>query len=370
MRLAEADQRKLLPLLDELARSVEELLLSGLTTASEGTRSLLGVSFKEASRMRLLRLGSTLRSAGEELGKHIQHREGFSRKRLCFFLNRAWLLCQGIARALRQNDEAAFDRLLRTPIGLLVEEMEVVTLGVARKVVPGAFCAFDFRLRTLRPAGPLPAGSRVSWSCVFPAASGTDIPPEGYLRMDQKQGFKAQVFLDGKALTLTDAALTPDDLGGGRLTLAEKSTVSQGQAFTDWQRFQSWDAAAALQRLRTAQPGPLDLDVEMQEEVVLTGWQIGEPSDADEGQRVYPVAARGVPFHALVNPGVEGQPLRLALDALRPKKDLPPLFALMHPERCRLMLQPLAVFGPAGPESLTMSKEKVNLAALLKTIKF
>jgi hypothetical protein len=369
MRLAEADQRKLLPLLDELARGVEELLLSGLTTASEATRGLLGVSFKEASRMRLLRLGSTLRSASEELGKFTQHKEDFSRRRLCFFLNRAWLLCRGIARALRAKDEAAFDRLLRTPTGARVEKVEVVTLGVSRKVVPGAFCAFDFRLRSLSPAGPLPAGSRLSWSCVFPA-SAADIPPEGYLLMDQKQRFKAQAFLEGKVLTLTTATLTPDERGGGRLTLADDSTVAQGRAFTDWRRFLAWDPQAALELLRGAEAGPLDLDVDMQEEVVLTGWDIGEPADEDEGQRVYPITAGGVTFHAVASPGVEGGPLRLALEALRPKSDLPPLFALMHPERCRLVLQPLAVFGPAGPESLTMSKEKVNLAALLKTIKF
>src|SRR5436305_13560288 len=115
MRLAQADARKLAPLLDELARAVEDLLLSGLTTASEATRRRLEVSFQEASRMRLLRLGSTLRQANEELGKFVAQKEGFSRRRLCFFLNRAWLLTHGLARALREADEKEFDRLLRTP---------------------------------------------------------------------------------------------------------------------------------------------------------------------------------------------------------------------------------------------------------------
>jgi hypothetical protein len=101
MNLAEADRKKLPPLLDELAGAVEELLLSGLTTASASTRKLLEVSFQEASRMRLLRLGSTLKTAGDELGKFVQKQEGFSRQRLCFFLNRAWLLARGLARALR-----------------------------------------------------------------------------------------------------------------------------------------------------------------------------------------------------------------------------------------------------------------------------
>jgi hypothetical protein len=369
MKLADVDQRKLATLLEELGRSVEELLLSGLTAASESTRRLLGVSFQEASRMRLLRLGSTLRSANEELGKFTQHKDGFSRKRLCFFLTRAWLLCQGLARALRHNDENQFDRLLRTPRGKLVDQIEVVTLSVSRKIVPGA-CAFDFRLRTLTPAGPVAADGRLGWSCVFPMPAGSDVPPEGFLMMAQKQGFKAEIFLAGKVLTITAATITPDDAGGGRITLAEQSTVTPGRAFTDWQRFQTWDPAAVVERLRGHQPGPLDLDVELQEEVVLHDWQITQSVEEDAGQQVYPINSQGVTFHAVVNAGTENRPLRQVLDEFVKKKSLPPLFALLHYERCRLVLQPLSVFRAAGPDSLTMSKEKVNMAALLKTIKF
>jgi hypothetical protein len=370
MRLPEADQRKLLALLEELARSVEELLLSGLTTASESTRRLLGVSFQEASRMRLLRLGSTLRSANEELGKFTQHKESFSRKRLCFFLTRAWLLCQGLARALRDRDEILMERLLRSPTGQVIDRLEVVTLGVSRKVVPGSFCAFDFRLRGLTPAGRLPAGSRLGWSSIFPMPAGSDLPPEGFLMMAQKQGFKAEVFLEGKVLIITHATITPDEAGGGRITLTERSTVETGVPFTDWQRFQQWEPANALERLRSHRPGPLDLDVELQEEVVLRNWKLGPAVQENEGQSVYPITSRGVTFHALVHPGAESKPLREALSALVNKGALPPLFGLLHYERCRLVFQPLSIFGEKGPESLTMSKEKVNMAALLKTIKF
>src|SRR5947208_1393387 len=126
MKLAEADRRKLPGLLEELARSVEELLLSGLTTASEATRQALHVSFQEASRMRLLRLGSTLRVAGEELGRFTRKEPEFSRKRLSFFLTRAWLLCRGLLRALRERDEPEFERLLWVPPNEPVERVEVV----------------------------------------------------------------------------------------------------------------------------------------------------------------------------------------------------------------------------------------------------
>jgi hypothetical protein len=372
MKLAESDRRKLPGVLDELARGVEGLLLGGLTTASESTRRTLDVSFQEASRLRLLRLGSTLRTAGEELGKFLQNREGFSRKRLVFFLTRAWLLSQGLLRALRKDDEKEFDRLLRSPLvgGVPVAQVEVVTLGVARKVVPGSFCAFDFRLRCLGPAGPLAAGGRLLWSCLIPLKPGTQIQPEALLHLSQKQGFKPQVFLEGKTITLSEVTVTPDEAGGARLTLGEGSKVTAGKGFTDWERFRAWGPAPALQRLRAYRPGPLDLDVELSEEIVLHDWKAGAPEVEDEGQVVYPVTVGRATFHAVASPGEDGEPLRQALDGLRKQTNPPPLFALLHYERCRLVLQPLATFGPDGMAYLTLSRDKVNMASLLKAMKF
>lgn len=364
MNLANADRTKLGHLLDELAQTVEALLLSGLTTASESTRRLFEVSFQEAARMRLLRLGSTLRAANEELGRFTLKKDGFSRRRLCFFLTRAWLLCQGLARALREGDDKEFDRLLRTPTGQPVERLEVVTLGVSRKTVPGSFCAIDFRLRNLAN------GDRVLWSCVFPMAPGQDVPAEGFLHLPQKQQFKAQQLLEGKVVTFSSITFTPDGAGGGRISLGEKSTVTLGAPFTDWERFAVWNANAALDRLRRHEPGPLELDVELQEEVVLRNWEVGSPIEEDDGQAAYPIVTGPITFHALVGPGSDGKPVREALDARRGKKNQPPLFALLHYERCRLALQPLALFAGAKMDALTLSSEKVNLAALLKTIKF
>jgi hypothetical protein len=369
MKLAEADRRKLGPLLEELAGAVEDLLVGGLTTASESTRRMLDVSFQEASRLRLLRLGSTLRGAGEELGKFVAGRPEFSRRRLCFFLHRAWLLAKGLGRALAEGDEQEFDRLLRAPAGQPVGRLEVVTLGVARKVVVGAFCAFDFRLRSLHGAGPVPAGARLAWSCVFAMKPDQTLPPEGCLLMTQKQGFRPQAFLEGKSVVLTGAVVTPDE-PAGRLTLGESSTVAQGPAFSDWQRFAGWDASAAFARLRGHSPGPLDLEVELQEEVVLREWRVGAPVEEEEGRLAYPVTAGPATFHAVVNPGLEGQPVRKALDARRGAGGQPPLFGLLHYERCRLVLQPLSLLADSGPLPLTLSDDKLNMKELLKTIKF
>src|SRR5947208_2783631 len=240
MNLAAADRRKLGTSLDQLTRAVEELLLTGLTTASETTRQTLGVAFQEASRLRLLRLGSTLRSANEELGRYTRNEPEFSRKRLGFFLNRAWLLGKGLGRALQANDDAAFDRLLWMPANQPVDKLEVVTLGVAKKVAIGAFVAFEFRLRTIQraadksssvgrianPSYNRPPGSRLVWSCVFPVKPGVEIPPEGFLHLPQKQKFTARLFLEGKSIFLEKVALSLDEHGGGRISLTDASTVT------------------------------------------------------------------------------------------------------------------------------------------------
>jgi hypothetical protein len=371
MNLASTDRRKLGMLLDQLTGAVEELLLAGLTTASEATRQTLGVAFQEASRLRLLRLGSTLRGANDELGRFTRNEPEFSPKRLSFFLNRSWLLGKGLGHALQANDDKAFDRLLWTPANQPVDKLEVVTLGVSKKVAKGGFVAFEFRLRTIQPAGDLEAGRRLLWSCVFPVKPGVAIPAEGFLHLPQKQKFTAHLFLKGKVIQLEKVAVSLDEHGGGRISLGDASTVTLGEPFTDWESFQSRDPAKALERIRAHRPGPFDLDVEIQEEVVLTDWQVGKPVERPaDSQVVYPFASGTICFDAPVSQGEEGQALRAMLHVFHKKKRPPPLFGLMHYEKCRLILQPLAVFGKDGPEQLMLSNEKVDRKALLQALKF
>jgi hypothetical protein len=371
VKLSPANRRKLLPLFDRLAESVEDLLQSGLTTASEATRQTLAVSFQEASRLGLLRLGSTLRAANEELGRFTRNEAEFSRKRLSFFLNRAWLLSHGLSRALQTNDEAEFDRLLWTPASNPVERLEVVSLGVVKRVSAGSFCAFEFRLRPIHAPGSSPPAQRLVWSCVFPLQPGNQVPPEGFLHLPQKQKFNASLFLEKKTIVIERAAVALDGADGGRISLGDASTVKAGEPFKDWQRFHGWDPAAAVERIRAHQPGPLDLEVEMQEEVVLADWEMGEPAEhPDRQQIVFPIVHGNTTFEAVVPAGPEGKALHVALQALRKKKTRPPLFALMHYEMCRLILQPLATLGEDGPEQLMLSAEKIDRAALLKALKF
>src|SRR5262249_22187106 len=158
--------------------------------------------------------------------------------------------------------------------------------------------------------------------------------------------------------------------GGGRVALTDQSTVTAGAPFADWSRFLDWSPGPAAERARGHKAGPLDLDTELQEEVVLSDYKIAAPEAGDEpGQTVYPILAGPLAFHAVAGAGTEGKALKKGLDDLRKlKKDRPPLYGLVHYERCRLLLQPLTSFGKDGPEYLTISKENVNKAALLKAL--
>src|SRR5687767_833607 len=128
------ERPRLASVLTQLARAVEELLLAGLTTASDATRQTLAAAMQEAARFRLLRLGSTLRTTTEELTRFTSHDASFSRRRLTFFLSRAWLLSRGLAHALQTADVKEFDRLTWSPPVQPVPKVEVVCVGVAKKV--------------------------------------------------------------------------------------------------------------------------------------------------------------------------------------------------------------------------------------------
>lgn len=199
---------QLVPLLEELGKAVEELLLAGLTAASAATVERLDVTFKEASRMKLLRLGSTLRIANEEIVRFNAGSPLFSPRRLAFFLSRAWLLASAMRRAIAAGDQEALNRLQVTPPAQPVEKLQVVTLGVAKRVVPGAFASFDFRLRALGAAGPVADQEPLLWSCVFPLRKDLDLPGEAFLHLPQKQKFKPSLLLEKKVVEVTRCAVS------------------------------------------------------------------------------------------------------------------------------------------------------------------
>ncbi|WP_439628968.1 hypothetical protein [Gemmata sp.] len=366
-----ADRPKLQATFAQLSAAVEDLLLGGLTTATDATKQTIHNALQEAARFRLLRFGGTMRTVVDDLARFAKHDPTLSRRRLTLFLNRAWLQSRGLAHALQVGDEALFDRLNWTPPARPVTAVEVVCLGVAKKVT-ASVVIFDFRLRAVAAAGPVAAGQRLSWSAVFPVKPGQDIPPEGFLHLPQKQKFALTALLERKSITVTSATVSGDDAEFARLSLTEASTVTLNKPFADWGRFLAWSPDGALARLEKHAAGPLDLETELQEEVVLRDYEIGAPASGDEpGQTAYPIIAGHLTLHAVVGAGVEGKALKKGLDDLRKlKKGRPPLFGLMHYERCRLVFQPLATFPASGPDYVTISKESVNKATLLKALNF
>jgi hypothetical protein len=364
------DRPKLASLQAQLGAVVEELLLSGLTTASDATRATLAAAAQEAARFRLLRLASTLRTATEELARFAPNDPAFSRTRLIFFLSRAWLLSRGLAHALQTADEKLYDRLTWSPPMQPLASVEVVCIGVAKRVAAGAFVAFEFRLRAVADAAPVKAGQPLAWSVVFPLKPGLEIPPEAFLHLPQKQKFIPFHFLDRKTIKIERANLVSDP-SGSRLSLTDQSTVALGSLFTEWDRFLDRAPASAVERIHKHTPGPLDLDTELQEEIVLGDYAIGTPSEGDApGKMDYPITAGNLELSAVVGSEAESKTLGKALEDLRTmKKNRPPLFGLMHYQRCRLVFQPLTAFRPE-PDYLPISKENVNKAVLLKAISF
>jgi hypothetical protein len=373
VKISQVDRQKLAPLLEELARAIEDLLLTGLTTASDATRQTLNVSFQEASRIGLLRLGGTLRVACEELTRYTKNQEDFSRQRFAFFLNRAWLICRGLAIALKEGNDAEFERLSWTPSLTPVGQLELVCLGVSKKFVQNAFCAFDFRLRVLSSdASDIPIGQKLLWSYVKPVKAEATVPAEGYLHLSQKQKFKPIDFMKGRKIHVNNAGVTMEKSGTARLNLLESSKVTPGDKFDDWARYTaSWDPLAALERLQSHPPGPLDLDIEMQEEIVLQGWNIDVPiEDGKDLKHTYPITYKNVVFRGVVPKGADGVELDETLHRLLTAKVPPPMFGLLHYERCRLTLQPLSIFGDNGPEYMNISDKNIDPASLLKLLRF
>jgi hypothetical protein len=269
------DRAGLLPMLAELAQAVESLIATGLSTASAATRQKLDVSFKEASRRKLLRLGASLRYVNEELGRFLADASAFSAKRFAFFLHRSWLMARGLHEAIRGDDAASIARLLMTREPQPVRRFEAIVLGVAKRVMADGACSFDFRMRSL--GGDVAAGTPVVWSCVFPPKKG--VPAEAYLHLPQPQKFAPKILLDRAVYTISECALSRGEPGGGaRLLLGPRSTITAGRKHTDWEPHLAADWAAIRARAAAHRVSPLERDGALQEAVVLRAGLVGAPS--------------------------------------------------------------------------------------------
>lgn len=383
------DKKALVPVLEELAKTIEGLIASGLTTASAATKSKLDASFKEASRLKLLRLATSLRYVGDELARFLSDSEHFSARRLAFFANRTWLISRGLLEAIEENDGPALARLLMTTTPVPVKALRLAVLGTQKRALLDGSAAFEFRMITLgkphergarsNPAGiaevedqpGVPAGRRLLWSCVFGAKKG--VPAEAFLHLPQPQKFLPKLLLDPTEILVTDAAVTLDEHGYGRLMLGPKSTVKPGAKLASWDGLATWDRPALVERLRKHPVSPLDLEVELQVEMVVPEWELGAPAPNPfrPEQLVFPMTAGGLAIDVVCSTGPDGRELQEALTAYtKPRAKRPPLYGVMHVEMGRMLLQPLSVFGDKGPRHLMISEDNIDLAALMKTMDF
>jgi hypothetical protein len=199
------------------------------------------------------------------------------------------------------------------------------------------------------------------------------VPAEAFLHLPQPQKFTPKLLLDPTEILVTDAAVALDEHGGGRLMLGPKSTVKPGRELATWDGLLAWDRARVVRRLRHHPISPLDLEVELQEDVVVTDWQLGAPAANPyrPDQQVFPLTAGGLELDAICSTGRDGGELMTALRGfVKPRAKRPPLYGLMHFEMGRLVFQPLTVFGDGGPRHLMISGENIDLASLMKTLDF
>ena len=361
------DAPALLKLAKSLSASIEQVLMAGLTTAGASTQEQLAVSMKEAARMRLLRLGATIRVIGEELSRFDKVPAKFSPQKLSFFLNRTWILCRGIAQSIEGKDAAALAKLLANPQTVAVKELRAAVIGVGKRVAPGIFSAFEFRMIALGDSECVTRGMQVVWSTVFPAKGGAQIPAEAFLQLPQKQGFKPSILLSKKAIVISDASVSIDSGGVARLALAEGSKITTSDKPIAWDGLVSWNPAKAAVRVAEAKISPIDLDIEMQELVKLDDWSIEIPAEvADDSQPAdWPLTCGKLIYSLRTDDSVVRKPIQ---KAAKSKSDKPSLIGLLHYESCQFVLLPLALLTKESPEYITLSHAQVSAAELVKAL--
>jgi hypothetical protein len=370
-----ADASKL-TLLQQAGDAIEELLLAGTTTASQSTGRTLGAVFEEASRAGFLRLGASLRIVLEELKRLDSAPERFSGSRLAFFLDRAWLLAMGTRHALQEGDAQALIRLTAPPRSTAVSRLEVATLGVLKRHVPGAFSVFEFRFRllaavVLADGAQLPRGASLIWPLVLPARADIEVSPEAFLNLQQKQGFRPSDLLGGKRIVIEQETISAE--APHRINLGPDSTLSIGEALDDWSGLIDWQPGQWLVRLQQHRPDPLELPVEHSVELLLSPWQLlqefaaSTASGKAASERIASVAALGMAWRLRIDNGEDE--LERALQEASGSESPPALYASAHVELGQAVLTPLALLPPAGPPSyITIGPMKGDRAALVRAL--
>jgi hypothetical protein len=377
-RLPQAEIDKLLPVLQALGKALEDLVQAGLVTASSATKEKIELCFKEASRLKLGRVAASLRYANEEIQRYLDGAPTFSAKRLALFLNRSWILARGLDRALREKNDVALARLLLTAVPRVVDSVTVVCVGVRKRVPQGvAVCAFDFHCRVVAGGG-VDVGAPLIWSHIV-ARKDPNIQPEALLHLELKpQGLKPVELMTRHAFTFTSCALTDDGRGGVRLAFSPDTRVQKGPPTTG-RAVGRTDRRTLARRYQAHTPSPLDLEVELADEVCVALKRVAAPAARADKADV-DVATAVIAFGDAAGAGVdvevdipvarteEAKELRTALRQWVERPPQAPVFGVLHVDHCRWVFVPLSIVDDDGPKPVMVSTAEVDLKALMKSL--
>lgn len=360
----------------QVATAIEELLLSGATTASEATQRTLGMAFEQAAQVGLLRLGASLRIVLEELKRLNSDPERFSTSRLAFFIDRCWLLAKGTLKALQEDDQQALVRLTAPTQTIAAKGLKLATAGVLKRHVPGAFSAFEFRLRLLQPTAladgtQLQAGAALQWSFVVPAKAGHDFPAEAFLSMRQKQGFSPSDLLAKKVISIDHCHLSAGQPMRINLGPESKLTQLKDEPPVDWRQLVVWQPERWLQRLREHRPDPLEMPIELSEDLVLSDWRLQGDFQASQlpgrelSERSVTLIALNMRWRLGIARGEKK--LEQALRKAAKADPQPALYANAHVELGEAVLTPLALLADE-PAYITIAKPDYDRAAMVRLL--
>ena len=362
-------QKQLLIALKQVCKEIEVLIETGMPTASDSTIKKFDQAFKQLSSMGLMRLGSNLRLLNQEIQRYVIQDNDFSARRLSFFLNRCWLMCQGLVDALNRQDNALWQSLSFSQETKHFEQLTFITLGVSKKMVSGVFAAFEFRLRIIDTTHEL-ADKLCIFSLIFPLKKGQKVHPEAYLEFEQKQGYRPKRLLSD-VFNMDKVVVSYETHQRVRINLLPDAQVTFFQPAIEQENFDALmccDPVLAKQQLIDYQPSPFDLEIDLQTEVLLLNWQMSDLRE-DPGfpdRFVIDIGAAGVDYLALISKSEEGEALLLALQGLVNSDLHPPLFALMHYELGQRIIQPLSLVTDKGLTHLMLGQDKTDYKALLK----
>ena len=361
--------------LKQASTAIEQLLQTGMSTSSEHTITQFSELFKSISGLGITRLGSNLRLLTQEIQRYVKQDDTFSARRLSFFLNRSWLMCQGLSEAMQRQDKSLWQSLNATSATETLDEIEVITLGVSKKLVAGVFAAFEFRLRVLDPTHPW-GDKTLVFSLVFSLAGSADniaIHPEAFLDFGQPQNYSPRALLT-HSIRFKHVTISTETEHRARLSLTPDSTVTPLNPIKNQHNLLALareNPESLHQQLANYQPSPFDLEIDLQSEIVLDTWTMGDiRHDAGfEDRYVIDIHAAGINYIALVSSYIEGEALLIALKHLKKSTVRPPLFALLHYELGQRVLQPLSVLEEDGPRHLMLGQDKTDYHKLLKQLR-